>query len=463
MSTIRLASITKPALSGSVNRNAALQAQPRHAPAPGQHRPTHRKLAVRASHSSEVKLNSLSLTNPTMDTVQQLKLERDERRKELQALETLIKEIKSQVEVDPLKLAPADYGFKSRGGSYLDEDAKLQGPPPTALVVAAKNFVAESTSIWYKIRGLREPEPELSPEVQERRAKLAQLTLSNDAIWKREYSRPQVETSPIIKVPYLFLCWLLDVVFDGRPIQRFWFLETVARMPYFSYLTMLHGYETLGWWRFSAELKRVHFAEEWNEFQHLIAFEALGGDREWLDRFVARHSAIVYYGVLILLWLLSPSLAYNFSELIESHAVDSYNQFRDENEELLKSLPPPPVIYKYYTGPDMYMFDEFQTSRAPGSRRPPCRNLYDVFTNVSDDEDEHVKTMAACQEKVVESPNTLAMTAASIAASTAALVALKQAPFLLQGAEASTLTDLIVAIAKVLPDLPFLHIKLPFF
>jgi ubiquinol oxidase len=31
--------------------------------------------------------------------------------------------------------------------------------------------------------------------------------------------------------------------------QRFWFLETVARMPYFSYITMLTLYESLGWWR----------------------------------------------------------------------------------------------------------------------------------------------------------------------------------------------------------------------
>lgn len=30
---------------------------------------------------------------------------------------------------------------------------------------------------------------------------------------------------------YTALCFMLDVLFDGRPIQRFWFLETVARMP----------------------------------------------------------------------------------------------------------------------------------------------------------------------------------------------------------------------------------------
>ena len=53
------------------------------------------------------------------------------------------------------------------------------------------------------------------------------------------------------------LCYVLDVIYDKRPIQRFWFLEVVARMPYFSYISMLHLYESLGWWRAGAELRRV--------------------------------------------------------------------------------------------------------------------------------------------------------------------------------------------------------------
>lgn len=32
-------------------------------------------------------------------------------------------------------------------------------------------------------------------------------------------------------------------------------------MPYFSYLSMLFFYETLGWWSGGAEVRRVHFAE----------------------------------------------------------------------------------------------------------------------------------------------------------------------------------------------------------
>lgn len=36
---------------------------------------------------------------------------------------------------------------------------------------------------------------------------------------------------------------------------RFWSLETIARVPYFSYLSVLHMYETLGMWRQSDYLK----------------------------------------------------------------------------------------------------------------------------------------------------------------------------------------------------------------
>ena len=116
------------------------------------------------------------------------------------------------------------------------------------------------------------------------REKLDELTLSNDAIWEREYSRPQIKCvarrgagapqasaehiSPfgrapwIIKGPYLVLCYMLDTIFDGRPLARLWFLETVARVPYFSYISMLHLYESIGWWRIGANVKRIHFAEE---------------------------------------------------------------------------------------------------------------------------------------------------------------------------------------------------------
>lgn len=103
-----------------------------------------------------------------------------------------------------------------------------------------------------------------------------------------------------------------------------------------------------------------------------VIMESLGGDRDWRTRFLAGHAAIIYYWVLILLWLFSPSIAYNFSELIEAHAVDTYGQFVDENEELLKQLPAPRVAKAYYNSPNLYLFDEFQ-ARPPGIEVPLFR------------------------------------------------------------------------------------------
>jgi len=55
-----------------------------------------------------------------------------------------------------------------------------------------------------------------------------------------------------IKFTYRLLCDLLDLFYKDRPIARFWALEVVARIPYFAYTSMLHLYESLGWWRAGA-------------------------------------------------------------------------------------------------------------------------------------------------------------------------------------------------------------------
>ena len=93
------------------------------------------------------------------------------------------------------------------------------------------------------------------------------------------------------------LCVILDVWFpENRPIQRFWLLETVARMPYFSYNSMLTLYEILGWWRKSSDLRKVHFAKNGTKYQHLLVMESLGGDRKWSDRFLGQRGVGVLLG-----------------------------------------------------------------------------------------------------------------------------------------------------------------------
>jgi len=309
-------------------------------------------------------------------------------------------------------LSGVDYGFASRSegckSTIVGESGtparqfENYGPPANIFSLGIQQFNRNLDAIKGEYRD--EIDLEITPKQRALQEKLEQLTLNSTAIWERERARGPIVAPFVIKVPYYILCYILDVVFEGRyPIARFFLLETVARMPYFSYITMLHFYETVGFWRRSADIKRIHFAEEWNEFHHLMIMESLGGDQSWWVRFLAQHSAVVYYVVLCFLWALSPSLSYKFSEMLETHAVDTYGQFLDENEDLLKELPPSYAAIDYYSiGASDPLFGEYQTAsvgnavsevRMPGEQ---MRTLHDVFSAIREDEGDHVGTMKAC-------------------------------------------------------------------
>lgn len=310
------------------------------------------------------------------------------------------------------------YGYiASVKGVYID--VSRNEVPKGFAQTASENFAREMREMVAFIDPDLDESDGRTTMPKELRVKLEALRLDSDAIWEREKNRPEVPAPWLLKAPYLALCFMLDKLFDEtKPVQRFWFLETVARMPYYSYTAALTFYEILGWYRGGAELRKIHFAEEWNEYHHLLIMESLGGDVSWRDRFLGQHAALVYYGVLILLWFMSPALAYNFSELIEAHAVDTYAQFVDQNAELLKTMPAPRIAVEYYEGADLYLFDEFQTAREVRTRRPRIRTLYDVFSNIRDDEGEHVSTMNACQKEdaAVSSPNSVNAKTAAISA-----------------------------------------------
>ena len=334
----------------------------------------------------------------------------ERQRQELKATEDLLANLNEAPSDLAVSVnAGVDYGFKSRSEGCRFQDIneandgmfKNYGPPANILSLGKQQFLRN----WKAMQGeyFDEEDFDRTPTQIALQEQLEKLTLTSSKIWERERARGEIVAPWVIKIPYYILCFFLDVVFDGKnAFSRFFLLETVARMPYFSYITMLHLYETLGFWRRSAEVKRVHFAEEWNEFHHLLIMESLGGDQPWWVRFLSQHSAIVYFIVLTHLFALSPSLSYKFSEMLETHAVDTYGQFLDENEALLKTLPPPLAAIEYYTlGITDPLFGEYQTTaqakgtviRKPGER---MNNLYEVFSAIRADEGDHVGTMKAC-------------------------------------------------------------------
>lgn len=220
----------------------------------------------------------------------------------------------------------------------------------------------------------------------------------------------------MIRALVSILVFVINVVYRSRPIPRFFVLETVARVPYFAYLSVLHFYETLGWWR-RADWLKVHFAESWNELHHLLIMEELGGSQNVLDRILARAAALVYYWIIVLVYVTHPKAAYHFMEMVEEHAYSTYDHFLQDSEAELKAKPAPQIAIDYYRDGDLYMFDEFQTAHTPAERRPKVDNLYDVFVAIRDDEAEHVKTMVACQginaQLTFKSPHAVAPAAAT--------------------------------------------------
>jgi hypothetical protein len=180
-------------------------------------------------------------------------------------------------------MAAANYGFKSRseggsttlqgGGTGMAEDPfPGYGPPGNLWELGWQQFMRNVRAM----RGEYEEDYDYdntavltTPRQRDLQKDLMKLTLNTTAIWEREGQDPSAnhDDAPyIVKIPYFVLCVFLDQVFDQKYVpSRFFFLETVARMPYFSYIGMLHTYETLGFWRRSATVKRIHFAEEWNE------------------------------------------------------------------------------------------------------------------------------------------------------------------------------------------------------
>ena len=148
-----------------------------------------------------------------------------------------------------------------------DDDAVVVGNASSSSASSSGGTTSASAA------GKNDEKKKITRSVAAVRQKLAALTLDDAAVWRREKVRESSPThykAPLpVRALYLSLCVALDLLYAGRPIQRFWVLETVARMPYFAYISMLHLYESLGWWRAGAELRRVHFAEEWNELHHL--------------------------------------------------------------------------------------------------------------------------------------------------------------------------------------------------
>jgi ubiquinol oxidase len=204
----------------------------------------------------------------------------------------------------------------------------------------------------------------------------------------------------IIDSVYEIICFFYPVKGTERDFARFYVLETVARVPYFAYLSVMHLRETFGERHDTmSERMRTHYAEADNELHHLLIMESMGGNSNVVDRTLAQAMAFGYYWYVVLLYTFNEPAAYHLSELIEDHAYNTYNTFLNNYEKRLKGMSVPEIARKYYEKDNPFLFDLFCTVKAKdddglySTRRPELNSLYDVFVNIRDDEKEHWKTL----------------------------------------------------------------------
>ena len=217
---------------------------------------------------------------------------------------------------------------------------------------------------------------------------------------------------------------LLVLYYGDNTIARFYALETIARVPYFSYTSVLHLYETTGAFR-KKEFIKLHFEESWNELHHLLVMEALGGDEKFQDRFLAQHIAFFYYWLVVILYIVSPATAYHLNQCVEEHAYETYTDYIEKNQDVLKSKPAPAVAVQYYEQDILFNHPDessaygniivsssssSSSSSSEGSnhekiipiveRPQKIETLYDTFVNIRADEAVHARTMKQLQQHV---------------------------------------------------------------
>ena len=127
---------------------------------------------------------------------------------------------------------------------------------------------------------------------------------------------------------------VLDFVYSDRDLQRFWLLEVIARSPYFAFLSVLHFKESLGIKNDKTMfLMKEHFYQAINETEHLKEMEKRGGDKFWIDRFLARHLVLVYYWIMVIYYFCSPTNAYDVNIKIEEHAFNTYTKYLKDHPD----------------------------------------------------------------------------------------------------------------------------------
>jgi ubiquinol oxidase len=213
----------------------------------------------------------------------------------------------------------------------------------------------------------------------------------------------------LIKILVNTLVSLIDALFQ-LSYRRFYVLEEIARVPYYSFVSVFQFYQWLGV-NPPLSIVKLHFKQTVNETWHLLIMKELGGGDNIFDRIVFRIISFFYYWFNILLFFISPKLAYYMMELIEEHAFASYIQFINENKIELKSKPLLPIAKEYFYNYSDQMKQNEKTGKEQEIKLKPEtvtnldksltdeENYLKLFEIIAQDELEHSNSLSSLYSK----------------------------------------------------------------
>ena len=111
--------------------------------------------------------------------------------------------------------------------------------PNAASAPAVTSFRRESRSILENI-GIRSSLPQYPlPDI-------LNLSLAYDDVQKKQDESKTIKSNVFSRILFVVGRFFVDNFFDNRPIERFWFSESLSRIPHFSFISMLQVYESIG-------------------------------------------------------------------------------------------------------------------------------------------------------------------------------------------------------------------------
>ena len=177
---------------------------------------------------------------------------------------------------------------------------------------------------------------------------------------------------------------VLNLVWGKADARRAASLEIIARTAYTAEESACHYLETIGLDREGTIRETLELAryQDTNEQTHEDIFaRELDGLKNWGDRFLARHIAVIIYWVFAITTLIDHEMAALLGEAVEVEAVKTYRRMLKEQPEEWLAQPATPTATHYWEKPNSMW-------RVRGDHMP-C-SMRDVVEAIVKDEANHV-------------------------------------------------------------------------